>query len=140
VGDRLAADMAQRKHEIGVVDPRDVEDFVQKNPSAQINPDAVGKKLDVDYVIYLEVVKFQMRDPNQPQFLQGLIEASVAVVDVRADADTLRRFDLVPVKCLYPDGAPVPLAAENAARVREATYRKFAELVARKFYDYAVET
>ena len=107
IGDKLHAELGSRESATTVVDPRDVEDFIQKSPPAQIDPYAVGKKFDVDYVIYLEILQFQLREPDTPQFLRGRIEASVSVHDVRAAAGSQRRFDLITAKCEYPDEAPV---------------------------------
>ncbi len=139
VAGKLEAEMTQRGHDIDVVDPRRVEALVEKNLHARIDPRAVGEAFDADYVIYLEVIRFQIRDPQQPQFLRGELEASVSVHDMHAEPDEVRRFDLTPVHCLYPEGSPILMSTVNAAAVREATYRKFAEQVARKFYAYTVD-
>ncbi|MGB2988155.1 MAG: hypothetical protein WBE26_19985 [Phycisphaerae bacterium] len=139
IGEKLYTEMAQRKLDADVVDPRDVEDFLQQNVNAQIDPQAVGRAFDTDYVIYLEVLKFQMRDPEQPQFLRGVIHVSVSVHDVRADPDQLRRYELAPVLCRYPEGSPLLMTAINSPLIREATYRKLAEQVARKFYEHTVD-
>jgi len=122
-----------------VVDARLVEDFLQKNAAARIDPRSVGRQFDADYVVYLEVLEFQMRDPHQPQFLQGMIQASVAVHDIKADPDQFQPYELTPIRCLYPENGPVMLSAGNAPLIREGSYRRFAELVARKFYDYTVD-
>lgn len=139
VSDKLRTELQQRQKATQVVDARDVEDFLQRNVDAQVDPYAVGRKFEADYVIYLEVLKFQMRNPREPQFLTGRIEASVTVHDIRADPDQLRRYELNPVRCIHPEGSPVLLSRTNAPLVREATYRKFAEQVARKFYEHTVE-
>ena len=139
IGDKLHAELGGRESGTIVVDPRDVEDFIQQRPPAQIDPYAVGKKFDADYVIYLEVLRFQLREPDTPQFLRGRIEASVSVHDIRADAGSQRRYDLITAQCEYPDEAPVALTATNSPLVREATYRKFAETVARKFYEHTIK-
>lgn len=137
--DKLAAETTQRKLGTDVVDARDVEDLIQKNVDLQFDPRGVGQALDADFVVYLEVLTFQMRSPDQPQFLQGEIYASVSVHDIRADPDQLMRYELAPVKCIYPDGAPVLLSATNSRLIRQSTYRKFAEMVARKFYEHTVD-
>ena len=124
---------------VDVVDSRDVEDLLQRNLDARIDPRIVGRSFDVDYVINVEVLRFQFRDPQQPQFLQGKIDASVWVHDTRTDPDELRRYELTPVACAYPEGMPVILTATNSPHVREATYEKFAGLVARKFHEYVLE-
>lgn len=139
IGDKLYTEMTQRNLGTDVVDPRDVETYLQKNLDAQIDPRAVGRAFDADYVIYVEIVHFQIRDPRSPQLLQGRIDASVSTHDMAAERDQLRRFELTPVKCLYPEGGPVPLGATNSRTIREATYVKFGEMVARKFYEYTIE-
>lgn len=138
VGDKLSTELAQRNRHTTVVDSRDVEDFLQKNIDAQINPEVVGKRFHADFVIYLEILGFQIRDPDRPQFLRATIHSSVAVYDRRADRDGPARYELTPVKCEYPAGAPVIFQATNAPLIRESVYRVFAEQVARKFYDYTV--
>jgi len=139
IADKLYAETSQRKLNVDVVDSRDVEDFIQQRPDGQNDPAAVARKFEADFVIYLEVVRFQVRDPSQPQFLQGRIDASVAVFDVRSDRRMGQRFELTPVQTIYPDKAPILMSATNSSVVRETTYRKFAEEVARKFYEYSVD-
>ncbi len=139
VGDKLFSEMAQRNQATVVVDPRDVEDFLQKSPDAQIDPKAVGRQFNADYVVYLEILEFQFRDPQQPQLLQGRVHASVAVFDMSADPFTTERYELAEVRCVYPEGTPFLMSATNSPLVREATYQKFAELVARKFYEHTVD-
>jgi len=139
IGDKLHAEMAQRNLGMQVVDPRDVEQFLQKNIDAQIDPYAVGRQFNADYVVYLEVLEFQIRDAQTPQFLRGRIQASVSVHDIRAERESQRRYELTPVQCVHPEDAPVPMTATNSPLIREATYRKFAEQVARKFYEHTIE-
>lgn len=139
IGDKLAVEMAQRELGTAVVDPRDVEDFLQKDIDAQIDPQAVGREFDADYVIYLEVLEFQIRNPEEPQFLRGRISASVSVRDMKADPDEPARYELAPITCEHPEGPPIIFNANNSPLIREALYRKFAEQVARKFYEHTVE-
>jgi hypothetical protein len=139
VSDKLSAETARRGMGTVVADPRAVEEMLQKDPDARIDPLSVGRHFNADYVVYLEVLEFQMREPDQPQFVRGTIQASIAVHDVHADADLHQRFDLTPVRCLYPEQGPVILSAGNAPLIREGAYRTFAELVARKFYAYTVD-
>jgi hypothetical protein len=138
IADKLSYEMAQRKRGTQVVDPRDLEDFLQKNAAARVNPWEVGRHFNADYVIYIEVLEFQIRSPDEPQFLRGRVEAAVAVHDTGERSREADRFTLTPVRTVYPDNTPVMLTATNAPLVREATYRAFAEQVARKFYEYDV--
>lgn len=139
VSDKLRMELAERKQQAEIVDARDVEDFLQKNLDARVDPQLVGKHFRADYVIYLEVLAFQIRDPDEPQFLRGRIESSVEVYEIAAEGTTGERFLLTPVLALYPERSPVLLDATNAPLVRESTYRAFAEQVARKFYEYEIQ-
>lgn len=139
ISDKLAAEMTAQRSTIDIVDPRDVEDFIGKERGAELDPARVGKHFDADYVVYVELTLFQIRDPDQPQFVQGKISASVCVSDIRADPDTPQRFELAPVDVICPERAPMVMSPTNSLTVREQTYRKFAEVVARKFYDYTVD-
>ena len=90
-------------------------------------------------MIYRGVPRFKMRNPRRPRSLRGRWDGSVPVPDVRPNPTKLRRYELNPVRCIHPEGSPVLLSRTNAPLVREATYRKFAEQVARKFYEHTVE-
>ncbi len=138
VGDKLREGMVGREVAVDIVDSRDVEDFLQKRLDAQVDPSIVGAHFRCDYVVFIEVTGFQMRDPAQPQLLRGIVQASVVVHDVRGDAGDALRFRLAEVTVRHPAGGPVLLTATNSLLIREATYRVFAEEVARKFYDYTV--
>ena len=64
----------------------------------------------------------------------------MSVHEVRSGAARpAERFELTPVDSVYPEGAPVLFSATNSPVIREATYRKFAEDVARKFYEHSVD-
>ncbi len=137
--DKLRSETEQRTLDVTVIDPREVDDYLQRNLDAGIDPQAVGRQFNADYIIYLEILDFQVRDADQPQFLQGRVRASVTVHDIRADPDLPRVYELTPVLCTYPEHGPVLLSATNSPQIREATYHKFSELVARKFYEHTIE-
>jgi len=139
LSDKLSYEMEQRKLGTNVVDPRDVEDFIEKDLDARIDPEKVGHKFQTDYVIYIEILGFQVRDPDVPQFLRGRIEASVTVYDTRDDAGMMTKYELTPVTTTYPVEGPVVMTASNSPLVREGLYRMFAEEVARKFYEHMVD-
>jgi hypothetical protein len=138
VRDKLAEELATRKRGVDLVDAIDVEDFIRAHPEAEVNPRQVGRHFSSDYVVYVEVVEFQIRDAAQPQLLQGRVSASVVVHAIRTDPDLTDSWELNPVQTLYPE-TPQVMTATNALVVREQVYRKFAEEVARKFHDYTVD-
>lgn len=136
---KLSAELATRKQTADFVDPRDVENYLGRNLGRDIEPADVAEQFNADFVIYVEVLEFQLRDPMQPQLLQGRVQASVAVYDMRVSRDRPQRYELAPVQIVQPEAAPVLMTRDNSLLIRNETYLKFAEEVARKFYDYEVE-
>lgn len=139
LSDKLKTELTQREAGTDMVTPRDVEDFLQKNPSAQVDTTRVGRQFKADFVIFVEVYEFQFRSPEHPQLLQGRINASVTVHDTRLSEKQTPRFALAPVTCMYPEGGPILMNATNSLSIREATYQLFAEKVAKKFYEHTAE-
>ena len=139
LADKLNAGLSEKEQQIDLVDPRDVEDYLQKQFSKRVDPAEVGRHFKVDYVIYLEVLQFQLRSPDEPQFLRGRLESSIAVYDLTGESDLPSRFELTPLRSVYPEKGPVVLSSTNALQVRETLYRMFAEQTARKFYDHLID-
>jgi hypothetical protein len=139
LSDKLSYEMEQRELGTELVDARDVEDFLERDLDARIDPQRVARRFDADYVIYVEILSFQIRDPNVPQFLLGRLAGSVTVHDTREDTGLQEDYELTPVEAVYPPSGPVVMTSSNAPMVREGLYRTFAEVVARKFYEHTVE-
>lgn len=139
LSEKLSYEMEQRGLGTTVVDARDVEDFLQKNLDAQVDPHRVGRKFDADYVIYIEILGFQVRDPESPLFLKGQVEASVVVHDTRPDVPSTTTYGLTTVTSSFPSDRPIMMSATNSQKVREGLYRTFASDIARKFYEYKID-
>ena len=124
---------------LDIVDPRDIADFLQREPRAKSEPTAVGEHFNADRVVFVELLQFQVRDPTAPSLLQGHLHAAVSVYDLSGTPDGRSRNELTAVEIYHPEGTPVLLGPTNASVIRKETYRKFAETVARKFYDHTVD-
>ncbi len=124
---------------VQLVDSRRIEDYIQKNVDTTIDPADVGREFDCDMVVYVELLDFQIRDREAPDFVRGRIDAAVSVYDLNADPDEARRYELDDVETIYPERQMMLFNDTNAIIVRKETYEKFAETVARKFHKYEQE-
>lgn len=129
IADRLWANV----DDIKVADGRKIEDFLQRNLANTIDPADIGKKFDSEMVVYIELLDFQIRDPQSPDFLDPRIDASVAVYDLSADPDQPKQYELEPVKV---EGESKLFTETSGQVARKALYEEFAETVSRKFYDH----
>lgn len=134
VADKLRAHVSDAR----LVDDREVEEYIQANPDAAIDPQRVGNEFGADIVVYIELLEFQMRDPDAPALLQGRVHASVGVYDVTADLGEPAHFELAGVVTVHPE-QPVLFSIAAADLLRSETYDKFAEQVTQKFYEHDEE-
>ena len=93
---------------------------------------------NADIVIYLELLKYEMRNPDAPQLRRGTINSSVMVYDL-AQEDGPEKFELEEVWVRVPEDGSVGVMNKSGTQMRKMAYEKFAELVARKFYEYEIE-
>ena len=111
-------------------------DSGERSLDASSDPQTVGREFDADMVVYLELLRFQIRDPEAPDYLRAQIEASVAVYDLKADPDEPKVYQLKSVEIVYPEHGGILFNASNSTQVRQGAYVLFAEQVARKFYEH----
>ena len=135
IGDKLLSELKN----VRIVDGRKIEDHVQRALLDSINPEEIGRKFDCDMVLYIELLEFQIREADAPDFLRAKIHASVTVFDLRVDPDEPKRYELEDVTAIYPANHPLLFNETNAVIVRKEAYEMFAEMVARKFYTHEVE-
>lgn len=135
VGDKIAAGVT----DCDVVDPELVEEFLEKNFDAMVAPAKVANEFNADYVVYIEVIDFQIRDASAPDLVRAHVNASISVSDLRADPDETSQFFLKPVQIRCPEHQPLVMSSRNALLVRQQAYEKFSEVVARKFYKHMID-
>lgn len=131
IGDKLRAEVEG----LDLIEARKVEGFIEQSAEAAYSPRLVGKHFGADMVVYVELLEFQIRDPDAPDFVQGRVQASVGVHDLTADPDDTEYYELEPVAAVHPNHARLFTPTESVV-VRNDTYAKFSEAVARKFYEH----
>jgi len=134
IGDRIESAVK----ECEIVAGERVEELIERDLDAMIDPKKSGTHFQADMVVYIELLEFQVRDPETPDLLHGHIHANVSVYDLAAEPDELDRFVLAPIEVRYPD-SPVILSARNALLVRQQLYQVFAEKAATKFFKHQVD-
>ena len=123
VSDKLSAELK----DTDIVDPVRVADFRERSLHGSLDPERVGREFEADTVIYIELLQFQIRDPDAPDFVRAQIEASVSVYDLKADPDEPRIFRLESVEVRYPERGGLLFTTTNAIQVRQTAYAWFAE-------------
>lgn len=129
---RLGAELQQNVKDIRVTDPRKVVRYQDEN----LDWDAadrtkLGKDFGVDYVLYISLAKYTMREPGSEYLYRGEIIADVAVHQVSLPERQSRVFVLNGFRVSHP---PEAVPADNDILVRTFADAEFATRLAKKFY------
>ena len=135
VAGRLRAEI----DDVTLVSTRKVEDYVARAPDQTTDPGELGSHFDAEMVVYIELYKYQMRDPGTPQLFRGFITGSVVVYDLTTSGGFPERYELSSARAVYPPSGPVSVMKTTEQKVRKETSELFAEEVSLKFRDHRVE-
>ncbi|MBI5864602.1 MAG: hypothetical protein HZB38_08850 [Planctomycetes bacterium] len=122
---------------ISLVPSRTVVDYQRSDADWDRRPPAeVGKQLDAERVLLIELTQYTTREPTSPHLYRGRISANVKVYDT-ALADSAPTFRTT-VETVYPPGAAAEWGSSDTS-VRDAAMRTFAADVSNKFHDRRVK-
>ena len=132
----LSEDLKRNVKGVAVVDYYQVESYLEKSTSSEIEPAALGRHFNADMVIHLSVYRLTLRDPGLSQFYRGRLGASVEVLDLTQRDQPPERIAMKDVEVTVPEEGPVGWTNVSPIEVRQRTYYAFTEQVGRKFHDY----
>ncbi len=132
----VGAYLKQNVKNVSVVDPYQVEGYLDKSTKAEVDAVELGRQFHADMVVHLGVYQFSVRDPGYSQYYRGRAASSVEVYDLTAKDKSPPRYPLHEVKVAYPDEKAVGFANARADQVRQSTYEVFATEVGKKFHTW----
>ena len=86
ITDKLVAILKREVKKIDVVEPGKVRDWARNKPSLTDPADA-ARAFEADVVIYLEIRKFQIQNPQDLQMLSGESDISIQVTELKYPKD-----------------------------------------------------
>ena len=132
----VSAHLSQNVKGVTLVDPLQVEAYLEKSTDAEREPRKLGRHFRADMVVHLAVYKLSMRDPGMSQFQRGRLGSSVVVYDLTQSDEAAGRIPLKEVEVAVPKEGPLGFLNMRPEQVRQATYEAFAVEVGKKFHDY----
>jgi hypothetical protein len=120
-----------------VIPPRKVEAYKNSHPNWREDElEKIGKDLDADYVIYLEINSLSLYERRSTDLFRGRASISINLVDVRHPEDHIPPEQF---SCVYPSGArgPVPVGFDvQPMQFRQDFLSNVAQRLARYFVRY----
>ena len=136
----LSAELKKHVKGITVVDPQRVIKYQDENVRWDSQDKSrLGRALDADMVLYVVLREYQMREPGSINLFRGRITAQATVYETADGTDDERKWYNDDLRVVYPEDAPTGKPGEDDTRIRYETEKRFAQLLAKKFYDHEVK-
>ena len=121
---------------VSVSDPAQIEQFQRRNPAwISVPYRDLFSQLDVDRLIFIELVEYRMHEPGNRYVWQGVIVGNVGVAEQDASNPDQLAF-LTTVSTKYPPDRPLPMLEADEQTMELATLKSFSIDVGNLFHDY----
>ena len=120
------------------VDPEAIDRFQREDldwPSLPI--DQIGRRLDAQCVLYLDLTRFTTLEENSVNLLRGYINADVRVYQVQSPHCQQPAYQTA-LAIIHPEQGPLSMSDPAEQALYQQTIAQFAQQLARKFYDHRV--
>ena len=98
----------------------------------------LGKVFGADYVLYVALVGYTMREPGSLNLYRGMVTAEASLYETAAESSQEARvWHCNDLRIVFPEKGAGRLA-DDLRIIRKETDSRFADLLAKKFYDYKV--
>ncbi|MHC4294947.1 MAG: hypothetical protein ACYSTL_05120 [Planctomycetota bacterium] len=135
----LAAELKNHIENLTVVDPRRVIAYQAENIRWDMRDKTeLGRDLGADYVLLVALDEYTMRERGSVNLYRGRIRGHASLYETARPEDQARLWDGDDFAVVYPEHAPTGELGEDDSKIRYATEKRFAQLVAKKFYIHEV--
>jgi hypothetical protein len=125
-------------HGVEVVSPDKVARWIDDNGGVVADPNAMAGAFDADYVAWIDLHTFSIREENSPKLLRGRSQGYVRVYQVErmnGDKVALAAFN-AEYTTVYPQHQPVSENGRSALLFQKEFVDRVCDELAEKFYDH----
>ena len=138
--DRIDADIGKyvsyrlNQHHIKTVSPDVVRAWLDQN-SDWDKPEEIGAELNVTYVVYIDLHKYTLYEPDSQNLYRGQAEAVVSVYQMDELGDGEKVYSKA-ITSEYPLRAPRSTGEVTYSTFRKQYLARLSEEIGRLFYEY----
>lgn len=122
------------KHHIKVVYPDMVQAWMDEHPDWD-KPAEIGHAFDVNYVIYIDLHKYNLYEENSANLYRGRAEAMVSVFEMEDNGEGTKIYS-EEVTSKYPLRAPKSTSEVTYSTFKKLYLSRLSEEIGRLFYEY----
>ena len=124
---------------ITAIEPMTTLQFQEQNLSwADLDRTEIGKKLGVDYVLFVSLIEFSTREKGSADLYRGHISAEANLYKTSMPEYQACVWYSSDIRATFPEGKTASHVDRNDTRVRIETLRQFVDQVTKKFYKHKV--
>ena len=122
------------EHKIKVRRPEQVRAWIESNPDWD-KPEEIGEGVEVTHVVFIDLSKFGLYEPDASHLYRGRAEAVINVVEKQPNGDWNEIYvkELISV---YPLAIPRPTSQESFSTFKRKYLDRLSEEIGRLFYEY----
>lgn len=118
--------------------PQQIVRFQQENPYWVTETyGSLARRLDVDRIVYVEVVEYGTTQPGNRHVYQGVVAANISVTEADGADPNNPAFSQT-VKAMFPPDRPLGLLEADEESIKLGMHSLFVQQVARLFHDHKV--
>lgn len=123
------------EHKIKVLRPEVVRRWLDQNPDYD-KPEEVGKGLEATHVVYIDLSKFSLYEPDASHLYRGRAEAVISVVAKRDESDDWEEIYVKEHISAYPLAIARPTSQESFGTFKRKYLDRLSDEIGRFFYEY----
>jgi len=127
-----------RIHGIDVVNADAVARWIDDNGGVVTDPNAIARHFDVDYVAWIDVQAFSLREENSPALLRGRVQGFIRVFkveEINRERTALSNYTNE-FTTIYPSHQPISELGRSPLLFQKEFVERVCNQLAEQFYDH----
>ena len=136
----ISDELRQKVKGAKVIAPYRVLKYQQENLFWDQEPRTdLGKQFGADYVLFVSLIEYSLREPGSIQLFRGQIVAEASLYKTSLPAVQARVWRAADLRVTFPENAPVGRPLEDNRNIGFVTQKLFAIKLVKSFYKHKVE-
>lgn len=123
------------QHKIQVISPDEINAWLDRNPTWE-TPAEIGEVTGADFVVYLEVNKYSLYEPNSENLYRGRAEVLVSVWQMYPDSGEGEQIYTRDIISQYPLAVPRNTFETKYTTFKREFLERLSEEIGRLFYEH----
>jgi len=122
------------EHKVVVRRPEQIQAWIDANPDWD-KPEEIGEGVEVTHVVFIDLSKFSLYEPDASHLYRGRAEAVVSVVEKQED-ESWEEIYVKELNSQFPLGQPRSTSDQSFGTFKRQYLERLSQEIGRLFYEY----